>query len=67
MNKEKKVYTYFVSYNYTNAGLGFGSGSIYICREKKIKNRLDLEGVKDHIKKDNGYQIIIMNFILLDE
>ena len=66
MNKEKKVYTYFVSYNWEKqTAKEGGSGCMTIYRTKKIKNEIDLEGVMQFLEKTKGCVVIIMNFILL--
>ena len=65
MNKEKKVYTYFVSYNWYNE-MTQGSGHLMIDRDKKIKNRSDFVEMYEIIKNEKDYNtIVIINFILL--
>jgi len=62
--KEKKVYTYFVYYNWYNE-ITRGSANCTHIRNKKIKNHSDFMEMFESIKKESDYNsIVIMNFIL---
>jgi len=64
--KEKRVYTYFVSYSWDDqTARKSGFGCMTINRTKKIKNEIDLEGVMQFLEKTKGCIVVIMNFILL--
>lgn len=56
----EKFYTYFISYSYSS-----GSGMIEMRTKNKIESFDDLVAIRDEIKKSNGLDVTIMNFILL--
>ena len=66
MNKEKKVYTYFVSYQWkSNLKNSKGVGCCTVEKDRKIKNANDLKDLHNYIENLIGYTAVILNFILL--
>lgn len=66
--KEKKQYTYFVSYNFSKVNAwDMGVGCIFINMPKKIKSMDDLNDIVDIIKTHDSdmTSIVITNFILV--
>ena len=63
------MFCYFISYNWTNKNGLLGSGCRIIERKEKITSKTDITELGDELTKMSTDidDIVILNFILLDE
>ena len=65
MQKEEKIYRYFISYLY---GEGLGKGNAELVLPKRIENLNEIREIAHEIEDRQGIRrVVIMNFIELGE